>query len=441
MKELWLEFANADGGKRRVEADKPRFIVGRHSEADLCIPDGRLSREHVRIERLGDAFFVSDLGSSNGSTLNGDALDGRAELKNGDELVLGDSVRIKVEIPSEDGAEESPETPDGAEENRPDQPAEAPGAGRPAYAASTASAAAQGSSVPTSVFFIAPVLGLLVVAIIGGLIYFMGRKQPVVASGNDFQYSKPDYDDDRPVNKRDTKSDDDSKRPSSSPEPGIGTSDTKTANPGNPADQPLPANLSENAKIEQNSAAFLRRVAENDPTAFLSSDQTKLLAPKVKQFSNSSALAANIDSARKNAARIRSLAAAKNLKPQFLAVAALAKLGNSRGDVLQIVNEMIDVLGKLRITINNELSDDSLLMIAVYDRSASGDINRTVSMLQKLATESNTASARAVRSIWFLQKSGKISPSEFDAALTFLAVGTITQNPKDFGVNAETLSL
>jgi hypothetical protein len=50
-------------------------------------------------------------------------------------------------------------------------------------------------------------------------------------------------------------------------------------------------------------------------------------------------------------------------------------------------------------------------------------------------------SSRAIRSIWFLQKQGKITDAEFDFALKFLAIGTITQNPRDFGVSAEQLTL
>jgi hypothetical protein len=61
-------------------------------------------------------------------------------------------------------------------------------------------------------------------------------------------------------------------------------------------------------------------------------------------------------------------------------------------------------------------------------------------MLQDLATKS-PESSRAIRTIWFLEKQGKITPAEFEFALRFLAIGTITQNPKDFGVNAEALAL
>jgi hypothetical protein len=133
-------------------------------------------------------------------------------------------------------------------------------------------------------------------------------------------------------------------------------------------------------------------------------------------------------------------AAAKNLKPQMLAVAAIAKLGGTRGDVLATATSMAEVLDKLTIQLGNELADDCLLTIAVYDQGAAGDTMKMRNMLQELANKSSESS-RTIRTIWFLQKEGKISPSQFDMALTFLAAGTIAQNPKEFGVNAEALDL
>jgi hypothetical protein len=57
-------------------------------------------------------------------------------------------------------------------------------------------------------------------------------------------------------------------------------------------------------------------------------------------------------------------------------------------------------------------------------------------MLQKLATDSPQL-VREIRTIWYLKKNNKITDSEYEFALRFLAVGTIMQNPKAFGVNTE----
>ena len=205
-------------------------------------------------------------------------------------------------------------------------------------------------------------------------------------------------------------------------------------------DQPPSANLSDTAKVEQDGAAFLRRIAQNEPKAFLTTDQAQRVNVRVKQIGKGSGLADNINAARKNAPQLKTLATAKNLKPQFLAVAAIVKLGSSRGDVMQAAQSVADVYDKLATQIGSEFSDDALLMVAAFDQGEAGDTMKMRNMLQDLATKSNEG-VRTIRTIWWLEKNGKITPAEFDRALNFLAIGTITQNPKDFGVNAEALTL
>jgi hypothetical protein len=127
------------------------------------------------------------------------------------------------------------------------------------------------------------------------------------------------------------------------------------------------------------------------------------------------------------------------LQPAFLAAAAITKLGSSRGDVAKTAQSMAATLDKLRTQIGSELAEDTLLMIAAYDQGEAGDFLKMRNMLQDLSNKFPDSS-RSIRTIWFLQQNGKITQSEFDMAVTFLAIGTISQNPKAFGVNAEALS-
>src|SRR5690606_38149458 len=145
-------------------------------------------------------------------------------------------------------------------------------------------------------------------------------------------------------------------------------------------------------------------------------------------------------SAKQNAAQIRTLASERSLKPQLLAVAAVARLGTKTGDVVATAKTMAEVLEKLNIQIGSELADDCLLMIAAYEQGAAGETMMMRNMLQALANETNESS-RTIRTIWFLEKRGKITPAEFERALAFLAIGTIAQNPKDFDVNTEALDI
>ena len=424
MSELWLKYKDNTGAEKRVRVDGQKFVVGRHSNSDLSIVDGRLSREHLKIERFGDLFMATDCGSSNGSKINDAELDSPVAIKNGDLLDLG-GLKIEAELNGVNGAAEPATAMD-------DKPA----AVHPEAAAVHANVYSEpaGGSIPTSIFFIAPALGLLVVSLVGGLIYFSSGKTKNDVAANEFQYSSDD--DDPPVKSK--KLSETNASPVVNGSAAAKNAPTVSANstPDLPAATPAD---SESAKVEQNGTAFLRKAAQNDAKAFLTGEQAKRVGVRIKQLSGNSALAANILSARQNSSQINSLARSTNLQPQFLAAAAITKLGSSRGDVAKTAQSMAGTLDKLRTQIGSELAEDTLLMIAAYDQGEAGDFLKMRNMLQDLANKFPDSS-RSIRTVWFLQQNGKITQTEFDTAVTFLAIGTISQNPKAFGVNAEALT-
>jgi hypothetical protein len=448
MSELWLKFKDEDGYDQRIRVEGDEFTVGRHSSNDLCVPNSKLSREHIKIEHVDEGFLVSDSGSTNGTTLNGEDLRDPIALKDCDKLDLGGGVAIEIELTDTAGNADAPSEFD-AEAGSGEPPAGVDGgmeAGNEVAAAPyVGEPAASESGIPTSVFFIAPVLGLFILILLGAIIYLVSSGDTTKASGNDFVYTENDD----PANDRPSKHKSTVDPPSNTttpnkkddPPPG-NTGSTNTSGDGGTTTLITTTKdpTSDVGKCELNGATFMRRIAQNEPKAFLTGEQAQIVSGKVKQLGGSSALADNINSARKSAAQIKALAVSKNLKPQFLATAALAKLGTSKGDALQTAQGMADILDHLGTQIGSELANDCLLMIAVYDQGAAGDFMKMRNMLQDLATKS-PESARAIRSIWFLHKNGKITDAEYDFALRFLAIGTITQNPKDFGVNTDALVL
>lgn len=64
-------------------------IIGREVWVDVRIHSEWVSREHARIEVVGDSAVLEDLGSKNGTYHNGVRLSGRAPLHDGDEVRLG----------------------------------------------------------------------------------------------------------------------------------------------------------------------------------------------------------------------------------------------------------------------------------------------------------------------------------------------------------------
>lgn len=81
----------ANGGQRIVLTGSP-VVLGRNAECDLVLQDQQASRRHAQVE-LGPAGFVLvDLGSTNGTMLNGRRVDRPAQLAPGDRIVVGDTV-------------------------------------------------------------------------------------------------------------------------------------------------------------------------------------------------------------------------------------------------------------------------------------------------------------------------------------------------------------
>ena len=71
-----------------IELRSGRNSLGRSSDNDVSFSgDSNVSRYHAEIELLGDECWLIDLGSANGTTLNGRPVEARERLLNGDEIV------------------------------------------------------------------------------------------------------------------------------------------------------------------------------------------------------------------------------------------------------------------------------------------------------------------------------------------------------------------
>ena len=68
--------------------------VGRHPDCDIVLEVGAISRQHARILKLGDGFFVEDLHSRNGTFLNEQSVRGHARLAENDRLRICDLVFV-----------------------------------------------------------------------------------------------------------------------------------------------------------------------------------------------------------------------------------------------------------------------------------------------------------------------------------------------------------
>jgi len=87
---LVVQGAEVDLG-RHVMCDRP-ITIGRDERADLTLSDGSISRAHCMVERSEAGYVLVDLGSTNGTTLNGERVEGQKPLTPGDKIFIGASV-------------------------------------------------------------------------------------------------------------------------------------------------------------------------------------------------------------------------------------------------------------------------------------------------------------------------------------------------------------
>lgn len=442
MAKLWLNFCDEKGNPQRVEVDQDKFSIGRHSDNNLKINQSSLSRFHLKIERFGEIFVASDLGSSNGTTINGKKLTEPVALKNGDEINCGGGFVIKVELESAydelNENQSSNKSSQSSSDNESQQAGQAQQENQPQHITSSAQTNAQ-QAFPISLFVLAPLLGLIVLVFVGAFIFlFVGeRKQDdrrTSTTNRETKFVKSRDEDESGVSRTDTKSNSYSTETNTNSNSQV-IDDTKTTDSSSePSLEP-----DETAKVERNAIVFARQLALHDTNYVFTQKQIEEIRQYVKKLAASSAIATGLRELKKNKSQIAQLAESKGLKPQLLAIASLATLEKQKeASVLVNAQKILPVLNDLKISLGNELTDDNLLIIAAFDQGMSGKTGAMRNMLEALGREPGV-DARKVRTVWFLRERGKISNEQYDLVLRFLAIGTISQSPKDFGVQAEPL--
>jgi predicted component of type VI protein secretion system len=81
-------------GRVTVVLERPRMTVGKEQENDIALPgDPTVSQLHAVLERFPPGWCVSDLGSSNGTFVNGERIWAAHRLRHGDEIRVG-TIRL-----------------------------------------------------------------------------------------------------------------------------------------------------------------------------------------------------------------------------------------------------------------------------------------------------------------------------------------------------------
>ncbi len=98
------------GGKNDgaiIAINKPSFVIGRAPECNLRMESKALSRTHAQIKISSDGVTIKDLGSTNGTCVDGVKITEETPLKNGQVLRIG-PLNVAIQIAAEMGGAKNP---------------------------------------------------------------------------------------------------------------------------------------------------------------------------------------------------------------------------------------------------------------------------------------------------------------------------------------------
>jgi len=107
------------------ELDADSYIIGREAGNEIVIEDPQVSRRHATLTRQGATYVLEDIGSTNGTYVNGKRVTAPVLLSDGDMVGLADTVVLAVQAPSTAG-QDATVVSDAAYYTPPTQPAFTP---------------------------------------------------------------------------------------------------------------------------------------------------------------------------------------------------------------------------------------------------------------------------------------------------------------------------
>ncbi len=113
------------GAERRESYDRPDITIGRVQDNDLVLPKGNVSKRHARVRYREGGFIVTDLGSTNGTYVNGRKIPQATIVREGDKIYIGDFV-LRIEAGGAPKPVSSPAPAAGLEEAAAPQPGAVP---------------------------------------------------------------------------------------------------------------------------------------------------------------------------------------------------------------------------------------------------------------------------------------------------------------------------
>lgn len=94
----WLVIRRGPHVNTSFRLDKNIMTIGRDAANDITINDPEVSRFHVRLLWRDNQYFVEDMGSTNGTIIEGQRINGLQPMLGGIKLMLGDNIVLSYEV-------------------------------------------------------------------------------------------------------------------------------------------------------------------------------------------------------------------------------------------------------------------------------------------------------------------------------------------------------
>lgn len=102
-KSAFLYVERGPGAGQLLEVKQGTAVVGRASISDLRLQHPSISRRHTQLKRVGEQFFLKDLGSQNGTYVNKQRIGSEVEVKPGDSIAVGNALlRLRGPLTSQE---------------------------------------------------------------------------------------------------------------------------------------------------------------------------------------------------------------------------------------------------------------------------------------------------------------------------------------------------
>ena len=94
----WIVMRRGPHQNQMFQLERALVNIGRDLANDIAIRDGQVSRYHLRLRLQGQDYHLEDLGSTNGTRINGLQISQRTRLSDGDIIALGDSILLTYDL-------------------------------------------------------------------------------------------------------------------------------------------------------------------------------------------------------------------------------------------------------------------------------------------------------------------------------------------------------